>query len=589
MNKCFGCCIWLTLMYSTICNSAQFNWKPGFHITPERGWLNDPHPAFSRDPKGLYHVFYQCNPNSTLPPWAPGQQDHWCHDSSEDLASWSRNPPPGIPDGSSSGSVIQLNYNGSGVAVYGMSKGVGLSISMDKDLMTWNTSSPAPIITTPNSINASYVGDPHIWQEEPSGDYMVLVGSAQGDPTKTGSIPQALLFNSSNLINWEYVSTVWIGNSTLGPRAECVDMFPITDQLYVYIYSSPNLGKSLWFVGKMGAGYKFQTVSKGMVDYGHFYAANSFFDPHGRRIVYGWISESLSDDTIHKNGWAGMQSVPRVISLSRDNTLLFNPVEELSLLHGDHLGYFNQIPLPENATYKLGGMGNQLHMVVTIMGKFSPNSKVGILVLADDNMKEYTAINIQNSDTNCNHIGQWSVGTNIPGADYTNFKVDGHDPALCQKACCADSGCVAWTFADPQPLLTDYGNNSAFTCVSHETCCWLKNAHSSPVPRVNCTSGTTSTQLQLEVSTTNSSLLPATNVTKSSYTAQVNSHDQLVTLEIMVDKSAVEVFVNKGEAVITSRVYPTLASSNSVVLFTENTSAIFTVDAWVMKDAYKET
>ena len=34
-----------------------------------------------------------------------------------------------------------------------------------------------------------------------------------------------------------------------------------------------------------------------------------------------------------------------------------------------------------------------------------------------------------------------------------SFKVDGHDPALCQKACCADSGCVAWTFADPQPLL----------------------------------------------------------------------------------------------------------------------------------------
>ena len=36
-------------------------------------------------------------------------------------------------------------------------------------------------------------------------------------------------------------------------------------------------------------------------------------------------------------------------------------------------------------------------MVVTIMGKFSPNSKVGIFVLADENMKEYTAINIQNS------------------------------------------------------------------------------------------------------------------------------------------------------------------------------------------------
>ena len=96
-------------------------------------------------------------------------------------------------------------------------------------------------------------------------------------------------------------------------------------------------------------------------------------------------------------------------------------------------------------------------------------------------------------------------------------------------------------------------------------------------------------QLQLEVSTANSSLLPAVNVTKPSYTAQVNSQDQTLALEIMVDKSVVEVFANKGEAVITSRVYPTLAGSNNVVLFTENTSAMFTVDAWVMKGAYKET
>ena len=52
----------------------------------------------------------------------------------------------------------------SGVAVYGMSKGIGLSTSVDKDLMTWKTSSLNPIITTPDSINASYVGDPHIWK-----------------------------------------------------------------------------------------------------------------------------------------------------------------------------------------------------------------------------------------------------------------------------------------------------------------------------------------------------------------------------------------------------------------------------------------
>lgn len=54
--------------------------------------------------------------------------------------------------------------NCSGVAVYGISKGIGLSISVDKDLMTWKVFSLNPVITTPTSINASYVGDPHIWK-----------------------------------------------------------------------------------------------------------------------------------------------------------------------------------------------------------------------------------------------------------------------------------------------------------------------------------------------------------------------------------------------------------------------------------------
>ena len=37
--------------------------------------------------------------------------------------------------------------------------------------------------------------------------------------------------------------------------------------------------------------------------------------------------------------------------------------------------------------------------------------------------------------------------------------------------------------------------NFAFDCVSGETCCWLKGAQPSPVARVNCTSGTTTTKV----------------------------------------------------------------------------------------------
>lgn len=94
-------------------------------------------------------------------------------------------------------------------------------------------------------------------------------------------------------------------------------------------------------------------------------------------------------------------------------------------------------------------------------------------------------------------------------------------------------------------------------------------------------------QLILEVSTNHSSLLPDANVTKHTYSAQVTSINGVITIEALIDKSAVEVFGNEGEVVITSRAYPTLKESDGIVLFTENTSAMFTVDVWFMNNAYK--
>ncbi len=71
-----------------------------------------------------------------------------------------------------------------------------------------------------------------------------------------------------------------------------------------------------------GDDYKFVPVSEGYVDYGHLYAASTFTDPNGRQVLYGWVSESLSDETVHNNGWAG-------IYLSsykhHDNNMLYEP------------------------------------------------------------------------------------------------------------------------------------------------------------------------------------------------------------------------------------------------------------------------
>jgi len=55
----------------------------------------------------------------------------------------------------------------------------------------------------------------------------------------------------------------------------------------------------------------------GVLDWGLFYAANSFFDPVSKqRVLFGWIlEEDLSDGLREQQGWSGCISLPRVLSM----------------------------------------------------------------------------------------------------------------------------------------------------------------------------------------------------------------------------------------------------------------------------------
>jgi len=62
------------------------------------------------------------------------------------------------------------------------------------------------------------------------------------------------------------------------------------------------------------------------------YATNTFKDANGRRVMVGWVCGFKP-----KRGWNGCMSLPRVLTLDKDQRLIQTPVPELQKLRGDAL------------------------------------------------------------------------------------------------------------------------------------------------------------------------------------------------------------------------------------------------------------
>jgi fructan beta-fructosidase len=79
------------LSESTESKLYQETYRPQYHFSPERNWMNDPNGLVYY--AGEYHLFYQYHPSSTL--WGPM---HWGHAISRDLVEWEHLPIALYPD-----------------------------------------------------------------------------------------------------------------------------------------------------------------------------------------------------------------------------------------------------------------------------------------------------------------------------------------------------------------------------------------------------------------------------------------------------------------------------------------------------------
>jgi len=330
---------------------AQDPHRPQFHLLPAKNWMNDPNgPIFFN---GHYHMFFQYNPHAAT--WGDMS---WNHAISPDMIHWTHlpvamTPTPGGPDafGCFSGTALQLGsrvafiYTGvvkSTPALATLRDGNNdlletqcLAWSDDPKLIAWHKD-PTPIIpTTPPGLKITGFRDPSPWRD---GDwYFLTVGS--GVENSGGCVLLHRSPASGDLRHWEYLHPLttgtWTGKKTPnacddGEMWECPDFFAL-DGGHVLIYST--MGKVFWQSGHLDpATMKFTPAKSGLLDLDAFYAPKTQLDPHGRRILWGWIPERRSDDALRAAGWAGMMSLPRVLNLDPDGTLRITALPQLAAL-----------------------------------------------------------------------------------------------------------------------------------------------------------------------------------------------------------------------------------------------------------------
>lgn len=229
------------------------NYRPRYHITPDKGWMNDiQKPLYIN---GEHHLFYLYNKDFD---WG-GNGTEWGHATSTDLVHWKR-LPVAIPkytdeagDPWTGSAVVDINNTsgfgeGAIIALVTMPKPnyqcTHLWYSMDggNNFIHYNpdpsSSTPQPVMYNPTG--SSDFRDPKvIWHEETQCWVMLL---AEGN--KIG------FYTSKNLKNWSYVSG--FVRTDIGVT-ECPDLFKIN------LDEDPSKSKWVLMIGANGFNYGLTT------------------------------------------------------------------------------------------------------------------------------------------------------------------------------------------------------------------------------------------------------------------------------------------------------------------------------------------
>jgi beta-fructofuranosidase len=305
--------------------------RPQYHFLPPANWMNDPNGLIHW--QGEYHLFYQHNPERAT--WGPM---HWGHAVSRDLVHWTDlpialAPTPGGADADGCWSGCAVDHDGVPTLIYtGVREGRQRPClaTSDDGLRTWRKHPDNPVIAEPPAgLEVLGFRDHCVWREGATW-YQVIGSGVRG---MGGMI---LLYRSPDLVHWEYLGPACIGSEDeTGEMWECPDLFPLGDQ-HVLLISPIPLGKTLYCIGTY-ADHHFTPHVRGDLDPGgHLYAPQTMRDAQGRRLMWGWLWEGRTREAQLAAGWAGVMSLPRVLTPRADGRLGMEPAPEIRALRGSH-------------------------------------------------------------------------------------------------------------------------------------------------------------------------------------------------------------------------------------------------------------
>lgn len=340
-------------------------WYPLYHIAPPAGWANDPNGFCVYN--GKYHFFYQHYPYATH--WGPM---HWGHAISDDLVHWEHLPIALEPNkiyevdsqsgGCWSGSAIEkdgklyLMYTGHVELPVLTPEGVGRietqNIAISDDGINFEKYEGNPVLYAPSNLGDIHSGDfrdPKVWKH---GDkYYAVVGSKN----KAGNRAQMLLFESENMLDWNFKSIMAYSQGNEGIMWECPNFAEIDGQEVIIM--SPigiqpegkkflNLFQAGYMIGKLNYDTGIFTHGKfDILDYGFdFYAPQITQTPDGRCLLIGWLDmwkrPAVTPFDEHVDGWSCQMTVPRELHI-KDGKIISVPVKELEKLRIAEKSYSN--------------------------------------------------------------------------------------------------------------------------------------------------------------------------------------------------------------------------------------------------------